>query len=572
MGESIAPVRILNDSVARKIAAGEVIERPQAVVRELLDNSLDANARHVSVDLIDGGNALVRVADDGVGMEIGDLELCTMSHATSKISSENDLLSISTLGFRGEALSSIAAVSRLTVTSGRGGVTGTLRVEGGHPQPVRRSAGRDGTVVEVADLFYNLPARKQFLKRPQTEGTLCHAVFRDKALGFCDVEFRLSANDELRSILPKANRIARIAAAYPEATEPSLLHELHGSGDGFSFTLVASEPAAHRRDRKHIQLFVNSRRIWEYALVQAVEYAYADYLHGGLHPAAYLFLEIDPSLVDVNVHPAKREIKFRNISDIHRRVVETLKRYLGAFDVRTRSADPTGTELPLAGGGVTYDLERVFDLDRSTAAHSHATVSEVPLPASDDTRAGAERPGQPTPYRYLGQVMGVFLVVEVAGSLFLVDQHAAHERIIYDRLRRGCEGQELLFPVHLDLDRSQREVIEQNREELDRLGIGIEFEGGACEIVRSPSEVNLGAEELAVLLIDLLDRPDDFARELFASISCHAAVTDGDDLADQAAHEIIRGVLPLKNARCPHGRPIWMEITREQLFRAVGRA
>jgi DNA mismatch repair protein MutL len=570
-------IHILEESVSRKIAAGEVVERPQAVLRELLDNSIDAGAGQIDVELGEGGNAMVRVVDDGCGMSREELALCVQSHATSKITTERDLQRITTLGFRGEALSSIGAVSRLTITSGTAGSIHTVRVENGVPTQVQRTAGRPGTVVEVADIFYNLPARKRFLKRANTEGSLCAAVFRDKALGFPDIQFRLSAGGQLRMFLPQGSRTERIAAAYAERTEPALLHELRGSGDGFAVHLVAGEPGAYRRDRKQLQVFVNSRRVWEYALVQAVEYAYSDYLHGGLHPVVYLFLEVDPEGVDVNVHPAKREVRLRNLGAIHKRVVEILSEFLRVFSTHTTNgvtggpgfesfAEPASTSLPARRAA--YDLSRVLDV--AVAAEPTATIGTpegVALSANDHAETEAE-----LDYRYLGQLLSLFLVVERPDGLYLIDQHAAHERIIYDRLTNGFEGQELLFPVHLELDKEQQSLLAEHSEMLAGLGIRVECSDGICELMTFPSALDIEAEEIAWMLMEGLERPKDFARELYAALACHAAITDGDQISDATAHAIIQAVLPMENARCPHGRPVWICFSREELFRLVGRS
>jgi DNA mismatch repair protein MutL len=598
-----AAIQILDPSVARKIAAGEVIERPGGVVRELLDNSLDAGSTQIDVELDGGGNELIRVTDNGHGMGRDDLERCFLPHATSKIATDDDLIRVRTLGFRGEALSSVAAVSRLEITSAPPGESAhRLRVDAGRLLELAPAAGAPGTTVTASDLFYNVPARKQFLKRAASELTVSRSVFLDKALPFPDVGFRLSSNGELKKMLPPTDRIGRITDAYPERTEPATLHEIEATGNGFHAHVVAGEPRAHRKDRKNLQVFVNRRRVWEYALVQAVEYAYRDYLHGGLYPVAYLFLDVEPELVDFNIHPAKREVRFRNLADIHRRVVAALADYLRVFDRRSVAMDrplpfdtPSGAvevrEHPPTGtsGGVhsiasaarhvasvpdtsirrsttgqgrprsdgSYDLSRVYD------------PAGVPATDSQPTEA---RSGHDGSFRYLGQVMELFLVVEHGEKLYLVDQHAAHERVIYDRLRGGASGQELLFPVRLEFEPEAEAVIEEKREALGRLGIELERRDGGWELVTIPASVSMDAESLAALLMDLLDRPSDFERELYASLSCRSAVMEGDRIAPATAMEIIRGVLGLDNARCPHGRPVWIEWSRDELARLVGRS
>lgn len=570
-------IHILSDAVARKIAAGEVIERPQSVVRELLDNSLDAGATNIDVHLESGGNDLIRVTDNGSGMTREDLERCYLPHATSKITTDDDLLRLRTLGFRGEALSSMAAVGRLTVTSmpslpaeTTDPVSHRIEVHGGKLIGIAPAAGPPGTTVEVASLFFNVPARKRFLKRAQSESALVRSVLVDKAVAFPDVTFRLFSGADLRLFLPPGGRTERITAAYPERTEPALLHLLTGSGDGFTFEVVAGEPTAPRKDRKQVQIFVNRRRIWEYALVQAVEYAYRDYLHGGLFPVAYLFLEVEPELVDFNIHPAKREARFRNLPEIHRRVVDALSSYLRTFE-RASVSSAYGSDAPkLAGFGPMVGGEGVADSPWKPSSSNRAVLTGN---ASYDLSRSLELPEETdAEFRYLGQLFGLFLVVERDDRLFLVDQHAAHERIIYDRLRAGSAGQELLFPVRFGADEDDGAVLEQQKRELEKLGIEIRRTGPEnWELVSVPASIDLEAEELIDMIRELAARPADFSRELYASMSCRAAIMDGDIISRATAMGIISDALELKNARCPHGRPIWAEFSREDLMKMVGR-
>ncbi len=574
-------IQLLDPTVARKIAAGEVVDRPGAVVRELLDNSLDAGASRIEIDLEAGGTELIRIVDDGIGMDRDDLERCFLEHATSKIVTDDDLLHVRSLGFRGEALASIAAVSRLEITSAPGGATPhRIKLEAGRLVASGPAAGSPGTSVSVADLFYNVPARKHFQKRPASELAVAKSVVLDRALAFAEVSFRLRSDDEVKAFLPPAGLVERIAAAYPHQTEPSMLHEIEASGSGFRARLVAGEPGSPRKDRKGIQVFVNRRRIWEYALVQAIEYAYRDYLHGGLYPVAYLFLDVEPELVDFNIHPAKREARFRILPDIHRRIVGALSEYLRIFDRRVVSR---GEALPFGeretaerapAPGVPYGERREADAagfhDLPGGGDSPGTVAQ-PGVSYDLSRVYRPVTGPPAEFRYLGQVMNLFLVVEHSDTLYLVDQHAAHERIIYDRLRCGGSGQDLLFPVRLEVEPAQESVLRENRDELRRLGIELDERDGGWELVTVPSAVPIEAETLAALLMDLLERPADFGRELYASLSCRSAVMDGAQLAAEDATRIIEGVMGLKNARCPHGRPIWVEWSRDELFSLVGR-
>ena len=594
------PIQLLDPAVARKIAAGEVVDRPGAVVRELLDNSLDAGATQIDIDLVAGGTELIRVADDGCGMDRADLERCFLAHATSKIVTDDDLLHVRSLGFRGEALASIAEVSRLEITSASPDDTPhQVIIHGGRLVSSAPAAGAPGTSVSAADLFYNVPARRQFQKRAASESAVARAVVLDRALAFPEVSYRLRSDGEVKVFLPPAGLIERIAAAYPHQIEPAMLHEIEAGGEGFRARIVAGEPGFPRKDRKGLQVFVNRRRIWEFALVQAIEYAYRDYLHGGLYPVAYLYLDVEPELVDFNIHPAKREARFRILPDIHRRVVGALSEFLRVFDrravgrgealpfgqadgagwlqtaVRGASGYGEGTGRGEGSGPGPHDRRVGGGRDgapdrRDGASGRHETVAQ-PNVAYDLNRVYRPAPDTGVTFRYLGQIMNLFLVVEHADRLYLVDQHAAHERIIFDRLRAGGSGQELLFPVRLEVEPDQESVLRRNRDGLRRLGIELDERDGAWELVTVPSVVAIEAESLAVLLMDLLDRPADFERELYASLSCRSAVMDGAALAPEDAIGIVDGVMSLKNARCPHGRPIWIEWSRDELFSMVGR-
>ena len=291
-------IRILREEVSRKIAAGEVIDRPFSIVRELLDNAIDAGASAIDVYLEAGGLSRVRVVDDGAGMGRDDLELCWKPHATSKIESEDDLLKVSSLGFRGEALSSIAVCSRLSITSATDPSEPALRLEvlGGELRGVEECPGRKGSVVDVAELFYNFPARRKFLRSVSAESSLCRSIFLDRAVAHPSIAFRLYGEGELKLSLPAAAPLERISLAYGQKLDSRLLVESSAEGSGFRVRIDAGRPELRRRDRKLIQVFVNRRRVAEFSLMQAVEYGFAGYVPGGWYPVAFVFVEIDPAL------------------------------------------------------------------------------------------------------------------------------------------------------------------------------------------------------------------------------------------------------------------------------------
>ena len=316
------PIRELPPEVARKIAAGEVIDRPAAVVRELLDNAIDSGASRVAVEITGGGIEGIRVVDDGAGMTAEDLSISTKTHTTSKIAREDDLLELATLGFRGEALSSIQAVSRLEITTTRDGRE-AWRLEPSGIVPARLAGG---TIVQVTGLFANFPARRQFLKRPAAETSLCKQTFLEKALPWPSVEFRLTIDGVLKSVLPPAETLlARSLAAFEPKESESFFHEISGSGSGFTFRAVLGNPDVRRNDRRELMVFVNGRRIMEYGLLQAIEYGAEGHFPNGAHPFGLLFVTIDPALVDFNIHPAKREARFRDPGSLHHAVSSAVR-------------------------------------------------------------------------------------------------------------------------------------------------------------------------------------------------------------------------------------------------------
>jgi len=568
-------IRILDPSVARKIAAGEVIERPQSVVRELLDNAIDASATSIDIHLEGGGNDLVRVVDNGIGMGPDDLDRCYLPHATSKITSDQDLLRVTTLGFRGEALASIAAVSRLTVTSRERDADGPafrVEVHAGKLEKSGQAGGPPGTSVEAEGLFFNMPARKQFLKRPQSEFGMVKSVVSERALAYPEIAFRLFSNGEPKLVLQPAGLVERINTVYPQRIEPAKLHVLHGAGEGFEFTIVAGEPSASRRDRKMIQTFVNGRRIRDYGLTQAIEYSYREHLHGGLFPVCLILLDCSPETVDFNIHPAKREVRLRHFPRIHRAIVDSLSAYLQPFN-RSASGTEYRDESPDLDWYMrhphrdniertTFDLSRSFEVPERTGFVAE-TGESAGIPAVGESG---------TPFRYLGQLFGLFLVAEVGDTLYLVDQHAAHEKIIFDRLRSGSTSQDLLVPVEFETEPEESAVLDDHLADLERLGLRLERNGEhGWRVTGVPASVEIETEDLVEMVLDLAGQPSDFERQLYASMSCRAAVMDGDIIARETAVSIIRDSLGMKNARCPHGRPIWAEFSRDTLMHLVGR-
>ncbi|MDY7028913.1 MAG: DNA mismatch repair endonuclease MutL [Spirochaetota bacterium] len=577
-------IHILRDSVAQKIAAGEVIDRPFSVVRELLDNSLDSGADSIDVYVEEGGLKRIRVIDNGEGMTREDLELCYLPHATSKITSAGDIYRLRTLGFRGEALSSMAACARLLITSStEAGPPHTLEVRNGSPLRLELSGGTAGTTVEVSDLFYSMPGRKKFLKSSGAESSACFRTFLEKALPFPSVQFRFFTNDRMKLFLPSSGLRERVAQAFTDQLDLQLLHEISAEAGRFSIRAVFSSPSIHQRDRRLIYIYVNKRRIQEYSLVQAVHYAYDELLPGGSFPAAFVFLEIDPDLVDFNIHPAKREVKIKNLSEVHHQLVHSLKEYLNRTflvpDGWIGSREPASPSDPQGRSVQTGALSGTlpdFPLYEKGSKRPEVDIEEWRQFAAESSRRTVSSEYGVTAdnrIRYLGQAFNLFLAAQVGDQLYLIDQHAAHERIIYDSLVEGPRKlQQLLVPFDFEIEEDQEQLLERRLPEFDEIGIRIEKKSrGRWSITHLPERFS-GLEKNIVDFLREQNVPGQTMKaRLFADLACKSAVKDGETLDPFSAEELVRKALKLPVPRCPHGRPVWLKISRDELFRAVER-
>ncbi|NNM54377.1 MAG: DNA mismatch repair endonuclease MutL [Spirochaetales bacterium] len=570
---SFRPIQVLPEAVARRIAAGEVIERPASLLRELLDNALDAGARQIEVRWDAGGLEALQVTDDGWGMSAEDLELCWLPHATSKIHTLEDLDSLTSLGFRGEALGSVAACSRLSIVTAREDSTGyRLEVNNGRPEAVKKAGSPRGTTVRITELFHEVPARKRFLKSPSAESQLCRKIFDEKALAFPEVGFRLVIDGKLRLQIEPQTLGQRLGQLWGSPWDDTThLREFQGGDSDAQWTVWVLLPPAHRSDRKKIHIWANRRPLQEFAFVQAVSYAFEGWLPGGAYPYAAVFLEIAPHLVDFNIHPTKREARFRGADTLHRALVQTVRAGLQRTvpSAPLFQAPPTVSELPVSAPGLSFDSE---------AAEARAPVlrGRAQLPSTsvwdNDVTPAPVQPEVPYPFRYLGQVLGVFLVVEKDDILYLVDQHAAHERLLYDELRSSAgQTQELLFPRRFWVEPEVLQQLKLRQQEWETLGIGLRFPDDGVELFRLPQLVAEREGLVIEFLTTFVKPPEDIEKDLYATLACRSAVMDGDPLAPQAARDLVNRAFRLENARCPHGRPLWVTLTRQELFERIGR-
>ena len=606
------PVRTLNPEVARKIAAGEVIDRPNAIIRELMDNSIDAGARSITVEISGGGIDKIRIIDDGTGMTQEDLANCARPHATSKIESEVDLMNLSTLGFRGEALASIAAVSRLSIQSGGYKMRASITED----HIIEPSAPIKGTIVQAEGLFENFPARRQFLKRPATEGIMCRNTFIEKALARPDLTFRFIADGETKLDLPagqtQKDRFV-MANSYSEA--PELFYEFGQSSGGenpeWSFNVVIGEPAVSRTNKKEIFIYANGRRIQEYSLVQAVEYGAQGFFPNGTYPVAAVFAQVRPDLIDFNIHPAKREARFSDISALHHGLSSSIRTFFHQYTYSNFTEDKPADEArsqefdfsspaksdALYEKHISYKASetkaealsdfrsKYLGIKTGNGLRSNTTwapktsgtqsLAETALSAASSKAADFSRPA-PSPVRYIGPCLGTFLLAEKNNCLYIIDQHAAHERILFDKLMSSqgdSARQPLLIPYKIKTEsKSQDNQLKKLQSELNRIGFETELvSDGNWEIKTIPERWTGTEYELRTLLFVKQVEPKEIIRSIAAMTACKAAVKDGYVLDDITAARLVEQAFTLEDPHCPHGRPIYTVISREKLFELVKR-
>lgn len=586
------PVKLLSKETASKIAAGEVIERPASVVRELLDNSIDAGASQIIVEIEEGGISAIRVSDDGCGMTREDLELCTHTHSTSKIEEAEDLLHLRSLGFRGEALSSVQAVSSLEITSTREGPA-AWKLSLGKISPARLNKG---TTVEVKNLFENFPARKKFLKRPQYEAAQCRQTFVEKALPHYNIEMRYIADGINKLILPPHSSLKERCLAAMSLKEPEeLFYEINQEGDGFSFKAVLGSPAVVRSDKRNIYIFVNGRRINEYGLVQALCYASEGYFPNGGFPSAFVFLNVDPERVDFNIHPAKREAKFEDYKEIHHSLSSTISSFYKQKTVSdllkesyqpeyTRGFDFEKTEYEAAdlnqsynpAGTKNYRQSNTFDyLQNSTKTYwPSSPIKQIEASAAFQEVSATPQDLPKSDFKFLGQFCGTFIAVEKNNALYIIDQHAAHERILFEGLKKSLgPSQELLIPYRIETESEKDdEIIRLNLQELQKAGFNINEEKKGLWIIRAVPIRWQGTEkDLKEDLAGSGKDPSGLMHHILARSACRAACKDGDIIDPVSAYNIAVKTFALPEPLCPHGRPLYFIIDRTELFKRIKR-
>ena len=569
------PIKVLDPKTVSRIAAGEVVDRPASVVKELVENSLDAGATQISVE-VSGGVGLIRVVDNGVGIPPGEVELAFERYATSKLDSIDSLASIKSLGFRGEALPSIAAVAQVDVVTCAAGHSGgtKLSLEDGVVSQRGSQSRSVGTTVTVRNLFRKLPARLKFLKSPATESSHIANVVSQYALAFPEVKFALFVDGRAALRTPGSGRlIDSVAQVYGLEIARNML-QIEGagweSGTGVSspqVTGMVGSPAVSRSNRSYLSFFVNRRWINSRSLAWAVEEAYHGLLMEGKHPVAVINISLPPDTLDVNIHPTKTEVKFQNERAVFVAVQKAVRQTLVELtpvpkieEVATAYRSPSTTR-PVSGTPVRSDS--LFSLFPSPPLPPPTPVVSLPV------------------LRVLGQILSSYVVAEGPDGLYLIDQHAAHERILWERInaqrrQHEIEVQGLLEPVTVEVSPRQDEVLRSHYEDLAEFGFSIEPFGNRTYLVRAVP-VLLHNKDWVGMLPELLDSPSggdkgDWAERITVSLACHSAVRAGQTLTDDEMRELVRELEQTTVPHtCPHGRPTMIHLSSGRLGKEFGR-
>ncbi|MCP4468320.1 MAG: DNA mismatch repair endonuclease MutL [Halieaceae bacterium] len=602
-------IRLLSSRLANQIAAGEVVERPASVVKELLENSLDAAASRVEVEVESGGSRLIRIRDDGTGIPSEDIALALARHATSKITSLEDLEEVGSLGFRGEALASIGSVSRLVLTSNNSenGSEGCSAVCEGREMEVqiKPAAHPRGTTVEVRDLFFNTPARRKFLRTEKTEFGHLQEVIKRLALSRFDVAFNLRHNGKVVHSLRAATTLVDQGRRVASVCGPAFMEQavvIESDASPYRLTGWVGLPTFSRSQADLQYFFVNGRIVRDKLVAHAIKQAYRDVLYHGRHPAFVLYLELDPALVDVNVHPTKHEVRFRDGRAVHNFLFSSLHRALadlrpgtetGLSDGSAHTAVAVdGMAVDAATGEVRAQGALSWDVSQAGSAMSggRAPVAVGPAKVTEQMQSYArlygsasptpEAPAEIPPLGYaLAQLKGIYILSENAFGLVLVDMHAAHERITYEGLKmsrdaEGVRSQPLLVPQSVAVSQREVSVAETHAALFRNLGMAVETSGEESLVIRSVPAL-LRDSDLEMLLRDVLadlveygssERIEAHMDEILSTMACHGSVRANRRLTVPEMNALLRDMEETeRSGQCNHGRPTWVQLGLEEL-------
>jgi len=603
-------IRILSENLCNKIAAGEVVERPASVVKELVENSLDAGAREIRVEVEKGGKRLIRVVDDGGGMSRDDALLCLERHATSKIRSDEDLFHLNTLGFRGEALPSIAAVSRFALrTRSEESLEGwELYVEAGTVKRAGAVGCPTGTTIEIRDLFFNTPARRKFLRRDETELGHVADVVTKLALACPEVQFYLSHNGRtLIDVYRQGSLAERIGSLLGRPLLQEMVSLTADGPDGLGLSGLVSQPSANRATTGSVYTFINGRYIRDRVVQHALLEGYRSLLEKGRYPHAVLFLTIDPQLVDVNVHPTKHEVRFRDQRTVHDFIAAAVQdalrpsSWLSAGEVRPAEEAEVPERTPpggdcgsshAAGTGPEVGLRQRVQESLQKYAGGSAAPSVRPTPAPGTPFVlpvrdeGKRSGGLFSSLRVIGQFRSSYILCQDGDDLLLIDQHAAHERISFERLRHEyrqgrVERQGLLFPAVIELDFREASLFEECRKEFGRLGFDLDPFGGRTFALKAIPQILAGADaeqllrdvagEIATIGKSAL--VEDKVEQVLMLMACHGVIRANQALDTARVEALLRQLDEVNfKGHCPHGRPVMRRLTLIEIERMFKRS
>jgi DNA mismatch repair protein MutL len=603
---------VLSEDLVDKIAAGEVVERPASVVKELVENSIDAGAKSITVEIKNGGVQLIRVTDDGEGMDEGNSVLAFQRHATSKIKALDDLFRISTLGFRGEALPSIASVSLLEMlTRTRDDLNGThVRIEGGVFQEKKPVGTSFGTSVMIKELFYNVPARRKFLKTILTETRHIIDLLTKFSIVYPEIHFKLYSDERELFAFPRAITIEQRISDVFGMDKASRMIKIKEGVEKSIVSGFLGKPEIAPAHRAELYLFVNRRPITSKSIYHAVMSGYGELLPRGRYPFAILFIQVDPGLVDVNVHPTKSEVRFADERRIHDLVYSVIKRSLSSpliipeIKINDGSNDilPQITSLPTESGNILKEnhlAEPISDKDVQLNGREEKEIVQNSLWAESPKRTGImpwlsnsnsednvvrETMRLETGRANFWQLADTYILLRMKGHLLVLDQHAAHERILYEEALRNltqkpASSQQILFPVISDLTPGEFCILEQYQESIQKLGFEIRQFGGRTVLITAvPASVKnkMGETFLKGILsqLDLEERVEkDKVKALAISFACHAAIKAGERLNQEEMENLVRSLFSTDDPySCPHGRPTIIKLTLDELNKRFGRS
>jgi DNA mismatch repair protein MutL len=599
-----AKIQVLPDDVISRIAAGEVVERPAAVVKELLENSLDAGGLHIAIDVKDGGLALIRVTDDGEGISRADLPRAFERHATSKLRSDRDLATVTTMGFRGEALPSIASVSHVLVTTStrQDTVGAQLTLIAGAGSAILDAPTVPGTRIEVSNLFFNQPARKKFLKTTTTEFSHINHVVQLAGLAWPSVHFRLTHNgQEILNYPAVASDRDRILQVYRPAFLDRTI-EVRGRAGGLSIRGVMVDPVHARSSKMPQELFVNRRPVRNATVFHAVMDGYRSFLPKGSHPTFVLFLDIEPDRLDVNVHPTKKEVRFADTESLHQLVRQSVRHALvGSERTAMVGFTPTGQSEKAQEFAPTVGREAPSFQGSHQATPLSSSTRDFRIPSNDAIPRSGSLEGSQLAFAHeavagyqrteklhivpFGQIRRTYLVAQVGEELQVIDQHTAHERVLFQRLWRGWQSrnipsQPLLIPEPIELSSTQSTLLLKRGDDLEKLGLLIEPFGATAVAIRGVP-VGLGKVDVPALVQDLLDDVTEWdkapsldlrVQPVLASLACHGAVRAGRTMVLPEIQQLIQdwveeGLI----TTCPHGRRTAFRLSTDELAKLFGR-